>query len=67
MDNAKWPKDIFWDRLAARTHAQTIHFKEHPALATLECPDTSHIDSKDGPQFTRGVIDILRERGVISR
>jgi hypothetical protein len=65
MDSAKWPRDIFWDRLAARTHAQMIHFKDSPVLASLECPDTSHIDSKDGPTFTRTVIDILRTRAIV--
>lgn len=67
IDDAKWPKAIFWDQLAARTNAQTIHFRDHAALAGLQCPDTSHIDSKDGPAFTRAVLDILRARGLLAR
>ena len=64
-DSTRFPKDQFWDRLARMTRAQTIHFKDDPTLASFACPDTSHIASKDGPAFTRTVIDILRTRGVI--
>jgi len=65
VDETKWPKALFWDRLAHSTRAMTIHFKDYPALSGFTCPDTSHIDSKDGPQFTRAVIEILRQRGAI--
>jgi hypothetical protein len=61
------PKATFWDQFAARTRALTIHFRDVPALASLECPDTSHIASRDGPRFTRTVIDVLRARGVFAR
>ena len=42
------------------------HFKDDPVLASFSCPDTSHIDSKDGPRFTRALIDVLIARGVIA-
>jgi hypothetical protein len=62
----RWtPKSTYWDRLARHTKATTIHFRDVPALADLRCPDTSHIDSKDGPRFTRGLIEALRARGVV--
>jgi hypothetical protein len=28
----------------------------------VQCPDTSHIDAKDAPRFTRAVVEILRAR-----
>jgi hypothetical protein len=58
---------MFWDRLAKTTRATTIHFKDYPSLSDFECPDTSHIDSKDGPRFTKALIDILVEKGIVSR
>ncbi len=66
-DEHKFPKARFWDELARRTHAITIHFKDVPELARIECPDISHIDSKDGPHFTRTVLQVLRDRGVLAR
>lgn len=58
------PKAQFWDALAARTRAISIHFKDYPQLAKFSCPDTSHIASKDGPEFTRALLAIMRARGV---
>ncbi len=66
-DEQIMPKALFWDRLATQTRAVAIHFKDHPELARFECPDTSHIDSKDGPAFTRSLLQIWRARGVFAR
>lgn len=59
-DEMFYPKAQFWDRFARITRARTIHFKDYPALANVDCPDTSHIDSKDGPAFTRGLLGALK-------
>jgi hypothetical protein len=61
------PKAQFWDVLATRTRAVTVHFKDYPELAKFPCPDTSHIASKDGPEFTHALLEILRARGVFDR
>jgi hypothetical protein len=63
-DERMFPKALFWDQLAARTHAMAIHFKDYPTLASFPCPDTSHLDKRDAPAFTRGLLEILRQRGV---
>jgi hypothetical protein len=63
-DERDVPKALFWDRLAARTHALAIHFADYPTLRDFACPDTAHIDSKDAPRFTQALIAILAERGV---
>jgi len=65
-DERTRPKARFWDRLAAKTGAVAIHFRDEPTLASFACPDGSHIASKDGPRFTRALIEILVARGVIA-
>jgi hypothetical protein len=65
-DERQAPKAKFWDVLAARTSAATIHFKDDPVLASFPCPDTSHIASKDGHAFTRRLLQLLRDRGVLA-
>lgn len=64
-DEAQMPRALFWDRLAEQSRAVMIHFKDHPELSKFPCPDTSHIASKDGPEFTRSLLAIMRERGVL--
>ena len=61
-----FPKAQFWDQLAARTHATPIHFKDYPTLASFPCPDTSHLDMRDAPAFTRALLEILQARGVFN-
>jgi len=61
------PKGAFWDALARKTQALTIHFKDDAVLSSFPCPDTSHIASKDGPAFTRRLVELLRERNLLSR
>lgn len=56
------PKEQFWDRFAASTKALAIHFKDYPELSKFECPDTSHIASKDGVEFTRSLLRIIQAR-----
>jgi hypothetical protein len=63
-DERMFPKALFWDQLAARTHAVAIHFKDDADLARFQCPDTSHLAAKDAPAFTRALLRILRARGV---
>jgi hypothetical protein len=65
-DEIEAPKALFWDVLATRTRAVTVHFQDHPQLSKFPCPDTSHIASKDGPAFTRALLEILRARGVFT-
>lgn len=66
VDQEQEPRASYWNRLAAVTHATAIHFDDYATLRDFACPDTSHIASKDGPRFTRALIDILVARGVIA-
>jgi hypothetical protein len=66
-DQITEPRPLYWNRLAARTRAIAIHFADFPSLRDFQCPDTSHIASRDGPRFTRAVIDLLADRGVFPR
>lgn len=65
LDQANYPRARYWDGLAEATGAATIHFSDHPALARLRLPDTSHIDYSDRDRFTRALVAILRERGIL--
>jgi hypothetical protein len=60
----RYPKAIFWDAFA-RASGHTIHFKDYAELSSFACPDTSHIDSRDGPRFTRALLAILHERHLL--
>jgi len=65
LDRENYPRDQYWDRLAKVTGALTLHFTDYPELTELELPDTTHIDQRDRARFTRALIDILAEAGVL--
>ncbi len=65
LDNSQYPKSEYWDRMAAFTSAETIHFTDVPALTQFELPDTSHLDYRDAPAFTNRLLDELEKRGIL--
>jgi hypothetical protein len=58
-DERFYPRERYWDRFAARTSAVALHFRDVPALNAFELPDLSHLDHRDAPAFTRGLIEAL--------
>lgn len=65
LDRENYPRELYWDRFAARTGAVTVHFADWPQLAALELPDTSHIDRSDRDRFAEVLVGILRENDVL--
>ena len=61
----KYPKHQIWDKFAEATSAETLHFKDVPAMCELECPDYSHLDIRDAPGFTSMLLDELVLRNVL--
>lgn len=57
-----FPRKEFWDRLVASTTAESIHFRDHPPLASFSCPDGEHLAYEDALRFTRALVEILNAR-----
>jgi hypothetical protein len=49
-----------WDRFAKNCVAPCIHFRDVPEMSDLTCPDGSHLDYRDAPQFTRALVSRLK-------
>jgi hypothetical protein len=52
MEDKRYPKDQFWDRLVAEAGAPAMRTRDDLVLATFNCPDGSHIDVRDRARFT---------------
>jgi hypothetical protein len=61
MEARTWPRAAYWDRLAARTRARTIHYKDHPQLEGFDCPDGSHLGVDDARRFSVALVEVLKE------
>ncbi|HEY8622502.1 MAG TPA: hypothetical protein VIM74_01435 [Casimicrobiaceae bacterium] len=64
LDEAKFPRSLYWDAYARTSPAVLIDFRDVPALTTFVLPDTSHIDGTDVPRFTSAFADLLKRRGL---
>jgi hypothetical protein len=64
IDEVRFPKAIYWDRLAKATGAETIHYKDYPALLNGDLPDGVHLDYRQTGQFTDALGRIVFLRGV---
>jgi hypothetical protein len=66
LDEARFPRHEFWDRLARRMPATMIDFRDYEAL-NIATPDTSHIDAKDIERHTRALVRVLAEKRVFAK
>ena len=64
LDEQNFPRDKYWDRLAAIMPATMIDFRDYPPL-NIDTPDTSHIDIKDIDRHTRAFVRALRQLKVL--
>jgi hypothetical protein len=52
-DRRRWPRNRFWNHVAASSQARTIYFEDWPGLNSFTCPDGSHLDYRDRAAFTK--------------
>jgi hypothetical protein len=64
FDEARAPKDQYWDQIEKLTGADTIHFEDVEGLSNFECPDSSHLDARDAPIFTERLARELKNRNL---
>ena len=64
LDEANFPRALYWDKLAAIMPALMIDFRDYPDL-NIDTPDTSHIDIKDIDRHTRALVRLLKFKGIL--
>ena len=63
LDEAYFPREKYWDKLARIMPATMIDFRDYPALV-IDTPDTSHIDIKDIDRHTRALVQVLHTKKI---
>ncbi len=66
-EQARWPRDRFWDRIPTPPGTIKLHFRDVDAMKRFILPDASHIDQRDKDAFTRVLLDELQLRGMTWR
>jgi len=66
-NDIQFPHDLYWNRFAATSPAPVISANSIPSLANTQLPDDSHVDFRDKPAYTRALVQVLVERGLLQR
>ena len=65
FEREDYPRERFFDRVVQETGCLGIHFEDYPELRDFICVEESHLSVKDGLEFTRRIVAILRTEGAI--
>jgi hypothetical protein len=57
------PRTKYWDVLLAKTQTPGIHFQDNSRMASLICPEWSHLKPADAVIFTEQFVDELQKQG----
>lgn len=52
IEDARYPRDVYWDVFIQKTAGLTLNAQDDPTLNRYDCPDGSHIDVRDTEAFT---------------
>ncbi len=55
----KFPRKQYWDVLAKKTSAKTIHYEDYLSLSKFKCVDGSHLAAENTQEFTQNLIKII--------
>ncbi len=67
LEDAAYPRAVYWDRLSAVTGAAAIDSDDVPGWKSFRLPDGSHVDMHDKAAYTQALVDALIERGLVRR
>ncbi|HLA58290.1 MAG TPA: hypothetical protein VK622_06000 [Puia sp.] len=56
-----FPRADYWEKLLAATGCKGIYYKDYPAIAQFECPESSHLSPEQAVVFTKSLVKILEE------
>lgn len=61
IEDTRYPKTAYWDRIAMQTSARTIHYADYPELSEYDFPDGVHIDVSEQAAYTAALSKLLFE------
>ncbi len=67
INERMYPHTDYWDRFAAMSPAPVLSANALPELADTPLPDDSHIDFRDKAAYTRALVRVLVQRGLVQR
>lgn len=67
INDRLYPREQYWNQFVATSPAPVISANAEPSLADTPLPDDSHIDFREKAAYTRRLVQVLVERGLLIR
>lgn len=58
-DDRAYPRNMYWQTFIRIVAAPSLHYADVPWMASVICPDGSHLDQRDRVMFTRELVHAL--------
>lgn len=66
FENKVTPRTSFWDELVQKANVKAYHFEDYKQLQGLRIPEWSHLTAEDADVFTKELINIMKNDGVLN-
>jgi hypothetical protein len=61
-ENKHYPREVYWEALLKYTDVPGVHFADYPATANFDCPEWSHLYSKDAVTYTETLVTAIQQK-----
>lgn len=55
------PPQNYWKTFVDKLNVESVYFADYPDLSNFQLPDTSHLDMRDKPVFTRSLLNHVQD------
>jgi hypothetical protein len=55
-----YPREAYWGRLLKETGCKGIYYADYPGMASLTCPEFSHLSPADAITYTNNLVTVLK-------
>ncbi|MEB0263185.1 MULTISPECIES: hypothetical protein [unclassified Mucilaginibacter] len=59
-ENHMFPREAYWNRLLKETGCKGIYYADYPVMASLTCPEFSHLSPAGAVTYTHTLVNILK-------
>jgi hypothetical protein len=59
-----YPRESYWDRLLKETGCKGIYYADYPGMASLTCPEFSHLSPAGAITYTDNLVAVLKRDSI---
>jgi len=60
-----FPRETYWNALLEKSQVKGYHYEDYPEMKAMTPPEWSHLNRKDADQFTRLLVTLLKQDGLL--